>query len=222
MPWGPGPYNINTEFEIGHFEPCTRVTGRSTLTDGSFTDTFFNRCHGPYEADAPADKRSSLEPNDSPCYRRGDTHGGVADPNQVTGCDVFFGAVGDLDYDGTSYRADWPTSLHPNLYPSPFLQETPTSRGSAFTDMQFVTDTSATEAGCDVVSGTGCVLPPNGPGSLLPVLDAGPRRREVRVGVRQHAQRQHVRARPPVGPRRAEHPGGVHQPDPAGAGLRMT
>ena len=168
VPWGPGPYGINTEFEIGHFEPCTRVTGRSTLTDGSFTDTFFNRCHGPYEADSPADKGSSLEPNDSPCFRRGDTHGGVADPNQVTGCDVFFGAVGDLDYDGTSYRADWPTSVHPNRYPSPFLQETPTSRGSAFTEVQFVTDTSASEAGCDFVSGTGCVLPPKGPGHFFP------------------------------------------------------
>ena len=81
---------------------------------------------------------------------------------------MFFGAVGDLDYDGTSYRADWPTSVHPNRYPSPFLQETPTSRGSAFTEVQFVTDTSASEAGCDFVSGTGCVLPPKGPGHFFP------------------------------------------------------
>jgi hypothetical protein len=168
VPWGSGPYNINTEFEIGHFEPCTRVTGRSTFTDGSFTDTYFNRCHGPYEADAPPDKGSSLEPSDAPCYRKGDTHGGVADPNQVTGCPVFFNAVGDLDYDGTSYRADWPTSVHPNRFPSPFEQRSPTSRGGGYSDIQFVTDTSATEAGCNVGTGAGCVLPPPGPGHFFP------------------------------------------------------
>ena len=53
MPWGFGPYNINTQFEIGHFEPCTTLTGRSTFTDGPFTDHYFNVCHGAYEADAP-------------------------------------------------------------------------------------------------------------------------------------------------------------------------
>ena len=107
----------------------------------------------------------------------------MADPNQVTGCDVFFGAVGDLDYDGTSYRADWPTSVHPNRYPSPFLQETPTSRGSAFTEVQFVTDASASEAGCDFVSGTGCVLPPKGPGHFFPFWTQARVRREVRLEV---------------------------------------
>ena len=173
MPWGPGPYGINTEFEIGHFEPCTRVTGRSTLTDGSFTDTFFNRCHGPYEADAPADKGSSLEPNDSPCFRRGDTHGGVADPNQVTGCDVFFGAVGDLDYDGTSSgRLADVGAPQPVPEPVPAGDRRP-SRGSAFTEVQFVTDASATEAGCDFVERHRLRAAAEGPGSLLPVLDAG-------------------------------------------------
>jgi hypothetical protein len=168
VPWGFGPYNINTQFEIGHFEPCRRVTGRSTFVDGSFTDTYFNRCHGPYETDAPTDSGSSLEPNDAPCYWRGDTHGGVAAPNEVTGCPVFFNAIGDLDYDGTSYRADWPTAVHPNRFPSPFEQLSPTTRGRGYSDMQFVTDTSATEQGCDIVSGEGCVLPPPGPGHFFP------------------------------------------------------
>jgi hypothetical protein len=118
VPWGFGPYNINTQFEIGHFEPCTTVTGRSTLTAGPIVDTYFNVCHGAYEADSPPDPASTAEPNDSPCYRKGDTHGGIAPPNEVTGCDVFFGA-GDLDFDGTSYRADWPTSVRPNRHPRP-------------------------------------------------------------------------------------------------------
>ena len=49
-----------------------------------------------------------FEPDDSPCYPKGDTHGGTAAPNLVTGCDVFFDAIGDLDYDGQPYWADWP------------------------------------------------------------------------------------------------------------------
>jgi hypothetical protein len=168
LPWGAGPYNVNTQFEIGHFEPCTTVTGRSSFTDGPFTDHYFNVCHGAYEADAPGDTPTSNEPGDAPCYRRGDTHGGTTPPNQVTGCDVFFNAVGDLDYDGTSYRADWPTAVHANRYPATFQQRSPTSAGHSYADIQFVTDTSATQAGCDLSSGAGCVLPPNGPGHFYP------------------------------------------------------
>ena len=168
IPWGPGAYMINTQFEIGHFEPCTRLSGRASLSLGSISDTYFKHCHGPYEVDAPADTPSSVEPDDSPCFYRGDTHGGTAPPNQVTGCDVFFDAVGDLDYDGTSYRADWPTSVTPNRWPSTFQQLSPTSRGHQFADMQFVTDTSASEAGCNLATGAGCVMPPQGPGNFYP------------------------------------------------------
>ena len=32
LPWGAGPYMLDNQFEIGHFEPCTRVTGKQTLT----------------------------------------------------------------------------------------------------------------------------------------------------------------------------------------------
>jgi hypothetical protein len=167
VPWGFGPYGINTQFEIGHFEPCTRITGRRTLRFGSFHDVYYNHCHGPYETDAPPDG-SDPEPNDSPCFPVGDTHGGVADPNQVTGCDVFFAAVGDLDFDGTSYRADWPTSVTPNLYPATFQQATPRSHGRAFGSAQFMTDVSASESSCHLVSGAGCVMPPTGPGNFYP------------------------------------------------------
>jgi hypothetical protein len=164
VPWGFGPYGINTQFEIGHFEPCTRVTGKT----GPASDPYFIHCHGPYETDAPADAGSSQEPNDAPCYRKGDTHGGLAPPNQVTGCDVFFGAVGDLDFDGTPYRADWPTSVRPNRFPATFRQATPTSRGHAFSAMQFMTDVSASESACNLTTGAGCAMPPVGPGNFYP------------------------------------------------------
>lgn len=77
IPWGIGPYMINDQFELGHFEPCTSVTGSATLTEGTFTDSYFLNCHGPYETAA---EDPNLEPDDSPCYKFGDTHGGPPHP----------------------------------------------------------------------------------------------------------------------------------------------
>ncbi len=165
IPWGFGPYMINDQFEIGHFEPCSRVSGPVTSTG----DTFYKRCHGPYETGKDTGK--VFEPNDAPCYRAGDTHGGTVPPNLVTGCDVFSGAIGDLDYDGSPYRADWPSSTTAARFPSPFLQRQPTTTGGRrYPQIQFVTDASATEfnTGCDPRTGTGCVLPPKGPGHFYP------------------------------------------------------
>jgi hypothetical protein len=165
LPWGFGPYMINSQFEIGHFEPCRTVTGPVTSTG----DTFYKRCHGPYEAGK--DSAKVFEPNDAPCYRAGDTHGGTVPPNLVTGCDVFFGAIGDLDYNGSPYRADWPRSTTAGPFPSPFLQRQPTTTGGlGYPQIQFVTDASATEfnTGCDPPADTGCALPPRGPGHFYP------------------------------------------------------
>jgi hypothetical protein len=170
LPWGFGPYMINTQFEIGHFEPCTSVSGKAKIKlSGSFTDTYYKHCAGPYEPVRGASK--SFEPDDSPCYRVGDTHHRTAAPNLVTGCDVFFNAIGDLEYDGTPYRADWPDSLRAGPFPSPFLQQQPvTVGGQRYPQIQFVTDASATEfnTGCNPSTGTGCVLPPKGPGHFYP------------------------------------------------------
>jgi len=169
VPWGPGAYNINTEYEVGHFEPCTKITGPQTLTIESFTDTFWTNCQGPYEAGGEDQNvNPDLEPDDTPCYPFGDTHGGTAAPNLVTGCDVFFDAIGDLDYDGTSYRADWPTSSYPGRFPGATAQGQPTSEGRQYSRIQFVTDMSATEENCDTATGAGCVMPPPGPGHFYP------------------------------------------------------
>ncbi len=168
IPWGIGPYMINSEFEVGHFEPCTSVSGAATLTEGSFTDTYYQNCSGPYETSA---ENPNLEPDDSPCYPFGDTHGGTAAPNLVTGCDVFLDAIGDLDYDGTPYYPDWPNSVTPDRFPSTFLQLQPrTVGGQRYPGIQFMTDNSATQfvTGCDLTTGANCVLPPPGPGNFYP------------------------------------------------------
>ena len=133
IPWGFGAYNINSEFEIGHFEPCKKITGPQTLTDENFTDTFWTNCNGPYEAGKDSAVNPDLEADDSPCYPFGDTHGGTTPPNLVTGCDVFFDANGDLIYDGTYYRADWPTSAYPGWFAGAIAQAQPTTgRGQTY------------------------------------------------------------------------------------------
>jgi hypothetical protein len=168
IPWGIGPYMINTQYEIGHWEACTKVTGKATDTIGTFKDTYYKNCEGPYEA--KKDSGSQFEPNDAPCYPKGDTHGGTAAKDLVTGCDVFFDAIGDLDYDGQPYWADWPSSLKAGPFPSPFLQDQPTTNGHAYPQIQFMTDASATEfnTNCNLVTGQGCVMPPKGPGHFYP------------------------------------------------------
>jgi len=169
LPWGIGPYMINNQFEIGHFEPCTSLRGKGTLRVGSFTDTFFKRCLGPYEK--AGDTARAFEPNDAPCYPAGDTHGGHAAPNLVTGCPVFLSAIGDLDFDGTPYYRDWPASTAAGPFPSPFLQQQPvTAGGHGYPQIQFVTDASASElnTNCNLASGRGCALPPKGAGHFYP------------------------------------------------------
>jgi hypothetical protein len=166
LPWGFGPYMINDEWEIGHFEACTSLSGQQTTSSG---DIYFTNCAGPYET--AADSSGSFEPDDAPCYPAGDTHGGTAAPNLVTGCDVFFDAIGDLDYDGSPYWPDWPSSLRAGPFPTPFLQLQPvTVGGHRYPQIQFETDASATElnTACSPVTGQNCVLPPQGPGNFYP------------------------------------------------------
>src|SRR5689334_883117 len=142
LPWGAGPYMLDNQFEIGHFEPCTKVTGRQTVAlSDTVTDTYWTNCHGPYDSGR---EDPTLEPDDSPCYPFGDTHGGLAPPNLVTGCPVFFNAIGDLEYDGTSYYADWPTSSYPGRFPGAFAQAQPTTQGRSYPQIQFETDLADT------------------------------------------------------------------------------
>jgi hypothetical protein len=97
---------------------------------------------------------------------------GVALPNEVTGCPgiigPFFGSS-DVDFDGTSYWADWPDSTTPGTFPAPFFQQQPTTNGGTpYPQMQFETDAPASEATC-MPTGQGCAVPPPGaPGNFYP------------------------------------------------------
>jgi hypothetical protein len=67
---------------------------------------------------------------------------------------------GDLDFDGTGYHADWPDGSR--NFPTSISYTGPLSRGQAYPDIQFETNTAASEALCDVATGAGCTAPPQG------------------------------------------------------------
>jgi hypothetical protein len=162
---------ILTQYEIGHFVPCSKVTNPIHLQLGSVTDTSWLTCHGAYEKAGPPDPTpGGQEPSDALCYKKGDTHSGLAPPNLVTGCLDDFTQNGDLDFDGTDYYPDFPNSLTPGPFPSPFLQQQPTTAGSGYSGIQFETDAPASEINtCVPQNPQGCAVPPpNGPGHFYP------------------------------------------------------
>jgi hypothetical protein len=163
---------ILNQFEIGHFEPCNRVSGPATVDLGSgVTDKTFLFCHGVYENAGPPDTTpEGQEPIDALCFKKGDTHGGFnAPPNMVTGCLNQFSG-GDLDFDGTPYYPDYPSKLSPGPFPSPVLQQQPTTAGARYSGIQFETDAPASEINtCVPQNPQGCAVPPpGGPGNFYP------------------------------------------------------
>lgn len=177
VPWAALLGGILTQYEIGHFTPCTSLSNESALDFGTFTDPFWFTCNGPYEATADDGSGALPEPpgGDAFCYPAGDTHSAFAsDPNLVTGC-VDFLAGGDTDFDGTPYWADWPTSTTPNTFPSTFLQDQPSSNGHAYANVQFETDAAASEATCGPATLSGCAVPaPGSPGAFYPYFTQAP------------------------------------------------
>ncbi len=169
VPWAALQANINTQFEIGHFTPCSRLSGPAVITSGTFTDKFFLQCHGAYERAAPPDRKPNHELVDGFCFYKGDTHGGTAPPNKVTGCSNILGG-GDVDFDGTPYYRDWSNSTSPNTFPSTFRQLQPTTNGGAGYDrIMFETDVAASESTCSPTTLTGCAAPPpTAPGKFYP------------------------------------------------------
>jgi hypothetical protein len=158
--------NINVAYEVGHFTPCTRLKVFSPIRVGNFFDKSWLFCRGPYENAGPPDGSGpSAEVNDAPCFKAGDTHGQLnADPNLVTGC-----TGGDLDYDGTSYWANWPKSLTPGMFPSALTIGQPTTAGGRYPQIQFLTDNPASNIRCNTSNGAGCVVPPTqAPGKFYP------------------------------------------------------
>jgi hypothetical protein len=124
IPWAAIQADISTEFETGHFEACT-----------SLSDPLPN----------------FFDSNDTMCYPAGDTHPGFDGPGsstapvQVSHCQDNVFQNGDLDFDGTPYWKEWPTSLAPNLHPGSFLEQFPTTNGRQYSQFFFQTDVALSE-----------------------------------------------------------------------------
>lgn len=106
---------------------------------------------GHFETGANGDN----DADDPPCFASG--------PN-----DLVAGCLGsDVDFDGTSYQADWPDGTRHTATSLAFTAPRFGANGSSHHDgtypiMQFETDVLASESTCNVSDGTGCTVPPAG------------------------------------------------------------
>ena len=168
VPWAALQTNISTQFETGHWEPCTSVTDPGTVNlSSTISDTYYNTCNGPYETTSDS---GGPEASDAFCYPAGDTHGALnTAPDTATGCidDLF--QNGDLDFDGTPYWPEWPVGPTATArYPGSFVQSLPQTAGSQYKKFFIQTDLALSESTCSGTTTAGCSVPPPGPGHFYP------------------------------------------------------
>jgi hypothetical protein len=147
--WSAHTYNVAMSDEIGHFENCLAI-------DANFNCT------------QPGAQDSTLDEDDGNNFCVPGTDSTLV---QIDGC-----FSDDADWDGQSYRMDWP-GTNPNvaqdqaLHPSPVLFTSPLANGrSNYSTIAFETDLPRIEADdaqdnppfCDRMTGANCVNPPSG------------------------------------------------------------
>jgi hypothetical protein len=144
--WSAHTYNVAMSDEIGHFENCLAIDASGNCTSAGAQDP-------------------SLDADDTGCVPGTDST-----VVKINGC-----FTADGDYDGQSYRNDWP-GTNPNpfldraLHPTPVLFTSPLTRGKNYSTIAFETDLPRIEAAdsqanppfCDRVTGANCVNPPAG------------------------------------------------------------
>lgn len=149
-----------------HPEYSTAGTANVVPWTALFANVNFAVETGHFELSPVAGGSGDGDSDDAPCYAG---PSGVSSPSSVAGClDIPSG--GDLDFDGTSYVADWAdgTAVHP----ASFVLGSPMSYSSGsysagYPNFVFATDVPASESTtygsgttCDYGTGTGCVVPP--------------------------------------------------------------
>ena len=152
-PWAALQTNISTEYETGHFEPCSSVSGSVTNPfDPSDTGGTYTTCSGAYEGSSPEE---GAETSDELCYAANDPHTGYDGAGSsfvgapIANCQDNVQQNGDLDFDGTPYRTEWPTGAKPtSLYPSSFVESLPTTNGKQYHRWFIQTDIALSESTC--------------------------------------------------------------------------
>jgi hypothetical protein len=169
-PWAALQTDVSTEYETGHFEPCSSLTGEITNPfDPNDTGGTYTTCAGAYEGSSPTE---GAEASDAICYPANDPHTGYDGPGTtavgapIANCQDNYYQNGDLDFDGTPYRAEWPTGPKAtSLNPSSFVESLPTTMGKQYSKWYFQTDVALSESTCKMSSSgtvTGCSVPPKG------------------------------------------------------------
>jgi hypothetical protein len=144
--WSLHTYNVAMSDEIGHFENCLQIDANGNCT-------------------VPGNQDGVLDSDDTSCVPGTDST-----VVKIDGC-----FAPDEDWDGQSYRKDWP-GTNPNpvvdraLHPTPVLFTSPTTNGKNYSTMAFETDLPGIEVQgaqanppfCDPDTGANCVNPPNG------------------------------------------------------------
>jgi hypothetical protein len=158
--WSAHTYNVAMSDEIGHFENCLELTADLNCAVPGSQD--------PGGLDPDDDNNFCVPGSDSTLIH-------------INGC---FSA--DEDFDGQSYRKDWP-GTDPNvhrdrtLHPSPVLFTSPLANGEVnYSRIAFETDLPRIEASdsqdnppfCDRTTGENCVNPPNG-AQFYPIFTTG-------------------------------------------------
>jgi hypothetical protein len=146
--WSAHTYNVAMSDEIGHFENCLQIDANGN-------------CTVPGAQDA-----GGVDHDDVGCVPGSDS---TLVP--INGC-----FASDADWDGQSYRLDWP-GTNPNpfidriLHPTPARFTSPLTRGGTnYSTIAFETDLPRIEASdsqdnppfCNRTTGANCVNPPNG------------------------------------------------------------
>jgi hypothetical protein len=84
----------------------------------------------------------------------------VKETQAVTQCSQNQFENGDADFDGTSYRADWPNGSA--NFPEAFRYVGPTTKGHTYSSIQFESNVGASENLCNTTTGASCTTPPIG------------------------------------------------------------
>ena len=117
IPWAALQTDISTEFETGHFEACSSVAHQvPNPFDPNDSEGTYTKCKG---GDEPAGGNEGDEISDELCYPANDPHNGYDNGSgsvrgaPINQCEDNVQQNGDLDFDGTPYRTEWPTGVDP-------------------------------------------------------------------------------------------------------------
>jgi hypothetical protein len=191
VPWAALETGVMMEQEVGHFESCDSVANPLGGLIPFDLQTYFNCVGGLESGggEGPCDVNTGIcqgattengaacptdnartgalcEFSDAVCIPQGPrVLSLMSEPAvwswPVAGCLANGAQNGDLDFDGNSYRAEWPDGS--SNHPQPFNYAGPfDASGKPYPTVQLETNVGGSEILCNTNTGAGCTVPPTG------------------------------------------------------------